>query len=25
MRVKGVPTKDEQDKQIADKYGIEVY
>lgn len=25
MRVNGVPTKDEQDKQIADKYGIEVY
>jgi len=25
MRVNGVPTKEEQDKEIADKYGIEVY
>jgi predicted 2-oxoglutarate/Fe(II)-dependent dioxygenase YbiX len=25
MRVQGVPTKEEQDKEIADKYGIEVY
>jgi predicted 2-oxoglutarate/Fe(II)-dependent dioxygenase YbiX len=25
MRVNGVPTKEDQDKEIADKYGIEVY
>ena len=25
MRVQGIPTKEEQDKEIADKYGIEVY
>lgn len=25
MRVNGVPTKEEQDKKISDKYGIEVY
>lgn len=25
MRVKGVPTKEDQDKEIADKYGIKVY
>ena len=25
MRVLGMPTKEDQDKEIADKYGIEVY